>query len=216
MSFDQGTSERALSSCFDPENSRIHGDEVVPEIEEIPPPELWCPIRPFAEIIAGRHNFCQVPTNVVFRLPSIVEILDRSGVSISQISPLGLKHIVGMLVLGYERGVDLTADYLESLFCLYRTRVENLYDFWLRPQMAIGKGFATNDRGWKDYFFFVCLDEASVSEECHPVFRRSWGRRAVALYRPRSGPSIEEDAELSVEDPILSGFHAQGRSSGLG
>lgn len=33
MSFDQGTSERALSSCFDPENSRIHGDEVVPEIE---------------------------------------------------------------------------------------------------------------------------------------------------------------------------------------
>ncbi|KAF3500827.1 hypothetical protein F2Q69_00043518 [Brassica cretica] len=207
MSFDQGTSERALSSCFDPENSRIHGDEVVPEIEEIPPPELWCPIRPFAEIIAGRHSFCQVPTNVVFRLPSIVEILDRSGVSISQISPLGLKHIVGMLVLGYERGVDLTADYLES------------------------KGFATNDRGWKDYFFFVRLDEASVSEECLPVFRRSWGRRgpvfwgyftsarvcaAVALYRPRSGPSIEEDAELSVEDPILSGFHAQGRSSGLG
>lgn len=106
-----------------------------------------------------------------------MEILDRSGVSISQISPLGLKHIVGMLVLGYERGVDLPADYLESLFCLYRMRVENLYDFWLRPRMAIGKGFATNDRGWKDYFFFVRLDEASVSEECLPVFRRSWGRR---------------------------------------
>lgn len=160
MSLDQGTSESALSSCFDPESSRIRGDEAVLEIEfvahyvdpyepdaywvatcnmEMPPPELWCPPKPFAEIIAGRpirntypfhytvRSFFQVQTDVVFHLPRegekadvppcgyftlyeanlvrsrlwfpipsvIVETLNRFGVSISLISPLGLKHLVG-------------------------------------------------------------------------------------------------------------------------
>ncbi|KAF2593204.1 hypothetical protein F2Q70_00042322 [Brassica cretica] len=43
--------------------------------------------------------------------------------------------------------------------------------------MAIVKGFATNNLSWKDNFFFVRLDEATVAEECLPVFKRSWGRR---------------------------------------
>ena len=76
-------------------------------------------------------------------------------------------------ILGYEWGVDLTADYLESLFSLTRTKVEHLYYFKLRSHMAVVKGLTTNDRGWKDYFFFVRLDEASVAEESLPVFRRS-------------------------------------------
>lgn len=69
--------------------------------------------------------------------------------------------------------MDLTADYLESLFSLTWTKVEHLYYFKLRSHMAVVKGLTTNDRGWKDYFFFVRLDEASVAEESLPVFRRS-------------------------------------------
>ncbi|CAN7106428.1 unnamed protein product [Brassica rapa subsp. narinosa] len=41
-----------------------------------------------------------------FPIPSvIVEFLNRLEVSISQISPRGIKHLVGLLVLGYERGI---------------------------------------------------------------------------------------------------------------
>ena len=74
--------------------------------------------------------------------------------------------------------MELNADYLEGFFGLSQTRVKHLYDFKPRPHMAIVKGFATNNLGWKDNFFFVRLDEATASEECLPFFKRSWGRRA--------------------------------------
>ncbi|KAH0853468.1 hypothetical protein HID58_093162, partial [Brassica napus] len=37
------------------------------------------------------------------------------------------------------------------------------------------KGFPQGDRGWKSYFFYVRLDQASVAVECLPSFRRLWG-----------------------------------------
>ncbi|CAF2086169.1 unnamed protein product [Brassica napus] len=57
----------------------------------------------------------------------IVEFLNRLEVSISQISPRGIKHLVGLLVLGYERGMELTADYLEAFLTLSRVGTDRLY-----------------------------------------------------------------------------------------
>ncbi|KAG2292976.1 hypothetical protein Bca52824_039645 [Brassica carinata] len=197
MSLDQGTSESALSSCFDPESSRIRGDEAVLEIEfvahyvdpyeadaywvatcnmEMPPPELWCPPKPFAEIIAGRPIRNTYPFH-------------------------------------YTWGVDLTADYLESLFSLTWTKVEHLYDFKLRSHMAVVKVYDPITSFPEDLFVVRNVMRGG------PVF---WGyftpervHAEVALCQSRSGPSTEEDAEPSVEDPISSGFQAHEQSGSL-
>ncbi|CAN7022794.1 unnamed protein product, partial [Brassica rapa subsp. trilocularis] len=105
----------------------------------------------------------------------IVEFLNRLEVSISQISPRGIKHLVGLLVLGYERGVELTADYLEAFLTLSRVGTDRLYGLRSRTHMEVLKGFPQGGCGWKSYFFYVRLDQASVTVECLPSFRRLWG-----------------------------------------
>ncbi|CAN7022370.1 unnamed protein product [Brassica rapa subsp. trilocularis] len=108
-------------------------------------------------------------------LSVIVEFLNRLEVLISQISPRGIKHLVGLLVLGYERGIELTAEYLEAFLTLSHVGTDRLYGFRPHNFMEVLKGFSQGDRGWKSYFFYVRLDQASVAVECLPSFRRLWG-----------------------------------------
>ena len=67
----------------------------------------------------------------------------------------GIKHLVGLLVLGYERGVELTADYLEAFLTMSQVRTDSLYGFRSRTYMEVLKGFSQGGRGWKS-FFFLC------------------------------------------------------------
>ncbi|KAL0827005.1 hypothetical protein Bca101_050682 [Brassica carinata] len=231
-------SESALSSCSDPESSRIHGDETVPEIEfvahsldpdeadvywiatcnmKVPPPEPCCPIRHFAEKIVGMPSRSTYPfldnIKVSGLPPVIMEILNRFSVSISQISPLGLKHLAGTLVMGYER-MELTIDYLESFFGLSRMGVKHLYNFKPHHHMEIVKVYDPIPSSSEDLFVIGNILHGG------PVF---WGhfipkrvRAAVVLHQSRFGSSIEEDVEPTVEDPIPSSSHVQGRSGCLG
>ena len=105
----------------------------------------------------------------------IVEFLNRLEVSISQISPRGIKHLVGLLFLGYDRGMELTVDYLEAFLTLSQVGTDRLYGFKPRTYMEVQRGFSQGDRGWKSYFFYVRLDQASAAVECLPSFRRLWG-----------------------------------------
>ncbi|CAN7074802.1 unnamed protein product [Brassica oleracea var. botrytis] len=72
----------------------------------------------------------------------IVEFMNRLVVSISQISPRGIKHLVGLLVWGYERGIELTAEYLEAFLTLFRVGTDRLYGFKPRTFMEVLKGFS--------------------------------------------------------------------------
>ncbi|CAG7863228.1 unnamed protein product [Brassica rapa] len=104
-----------------------------------------------------------------FPIPSVIVVfLNLLEVSISQISPRGIKHLVGLLVLGYERGIELTAEYFEAFLTMSRVGADRLYGFRPRTFMEVLKGFPQGDRGWKSYFFTLDWIKARLPWSAFP------------------------------------------------
>lgn len=78
--------------------------------------------------------------------------------------------------MGFEQGVNLSDDHLVALLGLYRTSTNHFFAFKPRHFMEIIKCFSNDSSRWREYFFFVRLDRASVAEGCLPSFKRRWGR----------------------------------------
>ena len=98
-----------------------------------------------------------------------------------QIHPLRLAHLIGILVLGYERGMTLDANYLEDLLKPMGSSTSLMCRLIPHNEMAIIKGFASNAHNFKKSYFFLRLDSASVVESCIPIFRRRWNQKGILI-----------------------------------
>uniref|UniRef100_A0A0D2ZYF7 Uncharacterized protein n=1 Tax=Brassica oleracea var. oleracea TaxID=109376 RepID=A0A0D2ZYF7_BRAOL len=105
---------------------------------------------------------------------AIVRALDRFELSISQLNIAALQNFLGVLILSYELGLDLSPEDFEGLWSTRKTSIDYSYRMAPKRHMSIIQGHTSNAKGWFERFFYVRIDVVSVEENCLPLFYGKW------------------------------------------
>ncbi|KFK32266.1 hypothetical protein AALP_AA6G220000 [Arabis alpina] len=94
--------------------------------------------------------------------------LSANNIALAQINPRGIRHLIGIFVLGRELGVDVTTELLDSLL-EFRSRgpkKDFRYTVSNPAKRKIIDGFPSNDEHFEYCFFFAQTLEKSIDAEC--------------------------------------------------
>ncbi|KAF3564354.1 hypothetical protein DY000_02016867 [Brassica cretica] len=157
-----------------------------------------------------------------FPIPEImVGVMNHFEISISQVNPTGMQHLIGILVLSYEYGLTLVPEHFEALLKTLQSSGPFSYRLVPQPFMSIIRGYTSNSHSWSERWFFVRINSASVEESGIPIFRSEWNFGTVGNILPpfpedliatrnllRSGPFFwtsfthERETDLDMGDAV--------------
>ncbi|XP_024009398.1 uncharacterized protein At3g60930, chloroplastic-like [Eutrema salsugineum] len=111
-----------------------------------------------------------------FPIPGVIlEYLWKHGISIGQIMPRGLRHMIGILVRSFECGLDIELNHLLNLLEIRKAPKGNRFYISNKAKRRIIGGFPSNDQFWTERFFYVLVNEASVGEDYVQRTKTAWG-----------------------------------------
>ncbi|KAF3567364.1 hypothetical protein DY000_02015138 [Brassica cretica] len=93
-------------------------------------------------------------------------------------------NFLGVLILSYKLGMDLSPDDFEGLWSTRKTSIDYSHRMAPKRHMSIIQGHTSNAKGWFEHFFYVQINGASVEENCLPLFCGKWSFHHVSSPRP--------------------------------
>ena len=108
-------------------------------------------------------------------LGPILSILAELGLSLTQMCPNFLRHLLALLVRAREKGLLFGLDALCHLVLMKRNN-QNPGTFLMCPRQGrhIIQGIPYRDQNWREEFFVLKIDEASVGGFDFSRLHRSW------------------------------------------
>jgi len=106
----------------------------------------------------------------------ILDYVTSYQIALSQITAQSLRHLIGILVRGYETESEVTLAHLQNYLEIRRVPKSEADRFYISSakNRKIIEGFPSKDDAYTDYFFFVALEDAVLEDLVGKVLTK-WG-----------------------------------------